>query len=525
MDTKPKKAVIYCRVSSKSQTIRGDGLGSQETICREYARWRGYEVVDCFRDDLTGKQMDRPGVQSLLTYLRTCRKEPHIVIVDDISRLARSLRAHMDLRDEIHRLGARLESPTTQFSQSHDLGLEEGMKALFAQEQRIKNAEQTQSRRKGRVMNGYWPFAAPLGYRHAIIKGVPGKLLVRDEPVASIVQEALEGYASGRFQLQAEVGRFFESFPEFPRDSRGLVRNQQITDILTRSVYAGYVEAPKFGVPLRKGNHDPLISYETHLRIQERLNGNARIPSRKNLNEDFPLRGAVACGHCGTSLTACWSKGRLGYHPYYLCHKRGCSSYGKSIRRSVIEREFEDLLKGMQPSSNLFQAARAMFKDIWDHRLATGVERTKALKAELLKVNGQVEQFLDRIADATVPSVITAYETRIKALEDRKIVLAEKIAASGRPVRSFDETLRTAFDFLASPCQLWISDRLEDKRAVLKLAFSDRLIYVRNEGFRTPKLSLPFKNLGHFEGQELTMARAEGFEPSTVGFGVQCSAS
>jgi hypothetical protein len=30
---------------------------------------------------------------------------------------------------------------------------------------------------------------------------------------------------------------------------------------------------------------------------------------------------------------------------------------------------------------------------------------------------------------------------------------------------------------------------------VLKLAFGDRLTYVRNEGFRTPDLALPFKVL------------------------------
>ncbi len=211
----------------------------------------------------------------------------------------------------------------------------------------------------------------------------------------------------------------------------------------------------------------------------------------------------MVCGHCGTPLTACWSKGQLTYHPYYLCRQRGCAVYGKSIRRSVIEGDFERLLQGMQPSAHLFKAARAMFMDLWDHRLATGAERTKALKAELAKVKQQVEQFLDRIADASIPSVVAAYENRIKALEDRKIVLAENIAKTGRPVRSFDETVRTAFEFLASPCKLWASARLEDKRTVLKLAFTDRLVYVRNEGFRTPSFSLPFKALSLTDGQGL----------------------
>ena len=119
--------------------------------------------------------------------------------------------------------------------------------------------------------------------------------------------------------------------------------------------------------------------------------------------------------------------------------------------------------------------------------------------------------------------MIAAYETRIKSLEDRKIVLAEKIATTGRPVRSFDETLRTAFDFLASPWNLWSSERLEDKRTVLKLAFADRLAYVRNEGFRTPNFSLPFKTLDNFEQHEMRVARPAGIEPATLGFGGQYS--
>ncbi len=191
----------------------------------------------------------------------------------------------------------------------------------------------------------------------------------------------------------------------------------------------------------------------------------------------------------------------------------------KSIRRDVIEGEFETLLKNMQPTAPLFKAARAMFKDLWDHRLAMGVERTKALKVELGKVEQQVNQFLDRIVDASVPSVIATYETRIKTLEDRKLVLLEKIGTTGRPVRSFEETVRTAFDFLASPCILWSSERLEDKRAVLKLAFAERLAYTKKQGFRTPDFSLPFKTLAQISGPDFKMARLAGIEPTTLGFG------
>lgn len=519
MDAKTSiKAVIYCRVSSKKQEKDGTGLESQETTCREYARYRGYAVAACFQDGRSGKFANRPGMTEMLAYLSEHRKEKFVVIIDDISRLARDIRAHLKLRDAISRFGTRLESPTMQFSQNSDLGLEEGMKALFAQEQRVKNAEQTRARMRARVLNGYYVFARPVGYDWLKIKD-RGSILIRDEPLASIVQEALEGYASGRFQLQAEVKRFLESQPEFPKTGDGIVLNQTVTNLLTRSVYAGLIEAPDWGVTVRKGHHEPLISVETFRKIQDRLNGNARTPARKDLDADFPLRGAVTCGDCGGPLTACWSKGKTALHPYYLCFKRGCESYRKSIRREVIEGEFETLLKTVQPEASVFRVARMRLEDLWNARITAGAERTRSLKTELKKIEKQVEQFLDCIIEAETPSIRKAYENRINKLEEQKLELGEKIAKCGTPLRSFDESVRTLFDFLENPYKLWVSERLEDKRAVLKLTFMDKPAYVRNEGFRTPNLALPFKVLAGFQEPKRGMARPARFELATFGFG------
>lgn len=155
-----------------------------------------------------------------------------------------------------------------------------------------------------------------------------------------------------------------------------------------------------------------------------------------------------------------------------------------------------------------------MFEKIWNHRLTNGETRRRSLKDELGAVEKQVEQFLDRIADADAPAIITAYENRLRKLEAEKIVLKEKIASCGRPLRSFDQTLRTAFDFLEDPIKLWVSERIEDKRMVLKLTFADRLTYVRNEGFRTADLALPFKALADFSEGGKEMVPRKGLEPS-----------
>jgi hypothetical protein len=95
-------------------------------------------------------------------------------------------------------------------------------------------------------------------------------------------------------------------------------------------------------------------------------------------------------------------------------------------------------------------------------------------------------------------------------MEAEKIELAEKIGNYATPRRNFDDAFRTAFDFLLNPCRLWTSGQLENRRAVLKLSFADRLPYARKEGFRTANPSLPFKVLGGFRDCQGGMARRSG---------------
>jgi site-specific DNA recombinase len=95
---KPKLAAVCARVSDTKQVRDGDGLNSQVTRCREYAKRKGYDVGAVFKDDITGKLVERPGMKAMLAYIRQHRGQGVVVIIDDISRLARDLQAHIELR-------------------------------------------------------------------------------------------------------------------------------------------------------------------------------------------------------------------------------------------------------------------------------------------------------------------------------------------------------------------------------------------------------------------------------------------
>ena len=241
----------------------------------------------------------------------------------------------------------------------------------------------------------------------------------------------------------------------------------------------------------------------------------AHTPARKDLDKDFPLRGFIACGCCGQTVTAGWSKGRNARYPYYLCHTKGCVDYRKSIRKDIIESQFKELLQDLRPTQDLFFLAKEMFADLWQDRLERANADSGVLQNEMKAIEYKVEQFLNRIVETDSSTLITTYEKQVRKLEEKKIELSEKIQKCGRPLQTFDETFRTAFGFLSNPCKLWESDRLEDKRSVLKLVFAESLPYYRNEGFRTAAMSLPFSLLSDLKGGNNELVGRLGIEPRT----------
>src|SRR5262249_20590699 len=107
---KATDAIIYVRVSSKKQLLTGDGLGGQEKRCKDYAAFKGYKLIGVFTEKgITGGILDRPAMRELLQFLAT-RKQPTVIIIEDIERFARDLPSHLHLRVAISKRGGILES-------------------------------------------------------------------------------------------------------------------------------------------------------------------------------------------------------------------------------------------------------------------------------------------------------------------------------------------------------------------------------------------------------------------------------
>ncbi|MEO1724822.1 MAG: hypothetical protein AAFR84_20795 [Pseudomonadota bacterium] len=178
-------------------------------------------------------------------------------------------------------------------------------------------------------------------------------------------------------------------------------------------------------------------------------------------------------------------------------------SYGKSIRRDKLEGDFEALLRDMRPTRALLTLVREMFLHAWKLRPAQVSEMQRTAGTKLASLERQIDDFLDRIADAASPTAVTAYERRIEKLDAERLQLQSQLENGFKPKGTIEECLEPALQFFSSPWKVWASGRPELRRLVLRLAFSERLAYCRKTRTRTPKTTLPFNMLEGFQAREV----------------------
>lgn len=155
----------------------------------------------------------------------------------------------------------------------------------------------------------------------------------------------------------------------------------------------------------------------------------------------------------------------------------------------------EDILRSMKPSKNMIDIAMSMLKDAWDQR----GDQAKQAKAEIRRqhnaLDKQQDALVERMIETSNPKVMAALESKIAKLEEDKLLLTDKLSQSTKPKRTLGEIIELFKDFLPTPWNIYDNGSLEVRKTIIKTAFKAPLAYDRQNGHRTPQVSVIFEFL------------------------------
>ena len=242
------RAAIYARYSSENQ--RPESITDQIASCRRLAAERGYEILDehVYADEATsGSLSDRSG----LTALRAAAEQGlfQVVLVDDLSRLARNALLMLSVLEELRFIGVRVVSVADGLDTEDEestVGIQ--IRGIFNELQLTDLRKKTFRGQLGQKQRGFVVGEATYGYRSVPVgqirmdkKGRPrpeGYRMTVEPSEAAIVLRIFRSFADGSSE-SAILRTLNEEGVPSRRSGRGHWAPASIHRILRSEKYIG----------------------------------------------------------------------------------------------------------------------------------------------------------------------------------------------------------------------------------------------------------------------------------------------
>jgi DNA invertase Pin-like site-specific DNA recombinase len=451
MEEKLKTAVAYIRVSTDRQAKTGTSLEVQAERAHAWCETYGVSMIGLFREEgESGRSTVKRG--QLAAALALCQtKHADFFLVPDISRFSRSTLDGLRIRDQLEKIGSRLQ----------DMETPPGMDDVFSEflhTVKLANARmevrilgrRSQSGMKARVMSGGWVSLPPCGFKLVREGNLP--ILVPDPEKGPRIAAALQAFADGCADL-CETQRTLKAC--------GLCHSQAWR-ALKQPAYGGIIRNRLSDGQDVPAAFEGLVSSQTWYKIEARMTRAPAAPGRKDMNPDFPLVGQCDCEVCGKPLLGSFSRGRHGgKYGYYRCRANHVS-----IRADEAHKQVSELLNASKELHGVVKLWREIVRQEAKSPMAeTKRDRTKARTAET-----QAETRLSKLTDAFASGDVDAETYRKKSAEYRMIIaenreLHQDITLEISDIEAALEACMLAFE---NPSTLWAGLSPETGKQFLK---------------------------------------------------------
>lgn len=325
-----ERAIIYARVSTDEQAKTGTSLDNQVEQSLAYAEANNMQIVAVFREDYTGKFLDRPELNKARDMLRSGQADN--LIVYKPNRLDRSEWGVnlLLIMQELKAQGVSLHYSQQKRPVDLHNPMEAFMYGSFAGWQAGEDHRETVTKlhegRINRAKSGYVVPAGTVVYGYDKVK-IDGKWYLEiNESQARIVRLIFQWYVvgdeTGETLSLSKIAQKFNDMNILSPSGKGQWWRATISRFLKDETYAGvwnYLKTNEEAenIPVEVPAIVPREQWEA---AQEQLKKNVKYARRNRKEGRYLLARRIVCGSCGAKMTGATREG--GKYIYYYCSHR-----------------------------------------------------------------------------------------------------------------------------------------------------------------------------------------------------------
>jgi len=232
-----KKAVIYTRVSTEEQAVKGNSLVDQEDVLRKACKRDGVEIIEHIQDDgYSAKTFKLPSFQQFLTNLKKGQIKVDFLYVVRWDRFSRNLENTIIMRCELKKYGVTIKCLEETLDDSDPCAvLLSAIKMAEPEMDNRRRAKNTQMGIRRALKEGrYACGAAPVGYSWDRSGMRP---MIKPNADANLVKEAYELYATGLYSI--------ESVRKIVQEKGLNIQKTAFNRMLRNPIYRGNIVVPE----------------------------------------------------------------------------------------------------------------------------------------------------------------------------------------------------------------------------------------------------------------------------------------
>lgn len=503
---RPRKAVLYLRVSSKKQTETaididkdGNSIATQRDVCEQKAGALGADILHEFVEPGVSAQTieKRPVFTEMMRFLSEHRDVDYVIVYAR-SRAFRNFVDAAITKRHLDKLGVRLLSAREDFGEGTYAEAMEAVTDIMNQVQNQLSGEDIRIKMRNKAINGGTIGRAKLGYLN-VRKDIDGRqvnTIELDTKRAPLILKAWELYATGDYtieRLEAHMADMGLTSRATARAPEGPITASKLHQMLKDPYYCGYVT---YKGEIYPGRHEPIVGQELFEQVQEVMDRRSRRGQRDRVHHHF-AKGMLFCRRChdeGRTSRMIFTEaiGRGGTYYYYVCGRRKegtCTLPYLPVDRieDALERHYETLdLPGTFVTDICARIDRALADEQGNMR---DIHAKVSRRIKELEV--KEERLIDLAADGMLPQ--QKIRVKLHEIHVEKRRAQDALANVTAELTVGGELLRKAIGLVENPTALYRS-ATDSTRRLMNQSFFEK-IYVDQVGDVTTEPAEPFASI------------------------------